>query len=190
MDFSEKIVGYTERLTEQIKKVDVETVNKIIALLLDARDSDKQVFIMGNGGSGASASHIVGDFNKGLSLGKERAKRWRWFSLIDNLPTVLSLANDVDYSDIFVEQLKNFLNEGDIVIALSGSGNSENVLKAVRYAKECGNTTIGMTAFDGGALKNEADVSVHFDINDMQIAEDLHMMLLHLIFSVMYHSDC
>ena len=190
MDFSEKIVGYTERLTEQIKKVDVETVNKIIALLLDARDFDKQVFIMGNGGSGASASHIVGDFNKGLSLGKERAKRWRWFSLIDNLPTVLSLANDVDYSDIFVEQLKNFLNEGDIVIALSGSGNSENVLKAVRYAKECGNTTIGMTAFDGGALKNEADVSVHFDINDMQIAEDLHMMLLHLIFSVMYHSDC
>lgn len=190
MDFSEKIIGYKERLTEQIKTADVETINKIINLLLEARDNDKQVFIMGNGGSGASATHIVGDFNKGLSLGKERAKRWRWFSLVDNFPTVLSLANDVAYADIFVEQLKNFLNEGDIVIALSGSGNSENVIKAIRYAKECGNFTVGMTAYDGGVLKNEADISVHFDVNDMQIAEDVHMMLLHLMFSVMYHSDC
>ena len=189
MDFSEKILGYADRLTKQIEKIDVETVNRILDLLIATRDAGKQLFIMGNGGSGASASHIVGDFNKGLSLGKERAKRWRAISLVDNSPTVLSLANDVDYADIFVEQLKNFLNEGDVVIALSGSGNSENVLRAVRYAKECGNTTIGMTAYSGGKLKAEADISVHFDIDDMQIAEDLHMMLLHLMFSVLYHSD-
>lgn len=190
MDFSKMIADYQQRLTEQINQTDVACVNEAIHLLLQARDADKQVFVMGNGGSGASASHIVGDFNKGLSLGKERARRWRFISLVDNSSTVLSLANDVSYNDIFVEQLKNFLNPGDLVIAISGSGNSENVLRAVRYAKECGNTTIGMTAYDGGKLKQEADIRLHFAINDMQIAEDLHMSLLHLMFSVLYHSNC
>lgn len=190
MDFSSKIVDYTERLTDQIKKTDVETVNRIMNLLLEARDNGKQIFIMGNGGSAASASHIVNDYNKGLSLGKERAKRWRWFCLSDNTPTVLSLANDVEYADIFVEQLKNFLNEDDIVIGLSGSGNSENVLRAIRYANDCGNTTVGMTAFGGGKLKEEAAINIHFDIFDMQIAEDLHMMLLHSMMNIFASTDC
>ena len=190
MDFSAKIVDYTERLTAQIKKTDVDVVNRIMNLLLEARANDKQVFIMGNGGSGASASHIVNDYNKGLSLGKEKEKRWRWFCLSDNTPTVLSLANDVDYSEIFVEQLKNFLNPGDIVIGLSGSGNSENILKGIRYANECGNTTVGMTAYTGGKLKDEAAINVHFEISDMQIAEDLHMMLLHSMMNIFYYSNC
>ena len=190
MDFSEKIVDYTDRLIAQIRKTDIKTVNRMMNLLLEARANDKQVFIMGNGGSGASASHIANDYNKGLSYGKDKGKRWRWFCLSDNAPTVLSLANDVGYSEIFVEQLKNFLNTGDIVIGISGSGNSDNVLKAIQYANECGNTTIGLTAYRGGKLKNEAAISLHFDISDMQIAEDLHMMLLHAMMNVFYSTDC
>ena len=178
---------YKEKLLNEITNLDNEAINKVIDLLLKSRDEDRQVFIMGNGGSGATASHITGDFNKGLSLGQLREKRYKFISLVDNSPTLLSLANDVSYDDIFVEQLKNFINPGDLVIAISGSGNSENVLRAVNYAKEKGNKVIGFTGFDGGKLKQLSDVSVHIPLKDMQVVEDVHMMLGHLIFSVLYH---
>ncbi len=102
--------------------------------------------------------------------------------LNDNLPTLLSLANDVSYEDVFVEPLKNFLNPGDLVIGISGSGNSENVLRAIRYAKAHGNHTVGLVGFDGGALKSLADICLHIDIHNMQVVEDLHMMMGHLFF--------
>ena len=187
--YSNEINCYKEKLIKEISSLDNNTIDKVMNLLLKTRDEGKQVFIMGNGGSGATASHITGDFNKGLSLGKPEGKRYRFISLVDNSPTVLSLANDLSYDDIFVEQLKNFLTPGDIIIAISGSGNSENVLRAVHYAKEKGNTVIGLTGFDGGKLKPLSDVSVHVPLDDMQVVEDVHMMLGHLIFSVLYHGE-
>lgn len=184
--YNEKIINYKKRLIKEVENLDTNVVNQVIELLLKARNEDKQVFIMGNGGSGGTASHIAGDFNKGLSLGKPREKRYKFISLVDNSPTVLSLANDVSYDDIFVEQLKNFLNNGDIVIGISGSGNSENVIRAVEFAKENGNKVIGMTGFSGGKLKDLSDICVHVPLNDMQVVEDIHMMLGHLIFSVLH----
>ncbi len=182
MNYIEKIKNYKESLNEMIAQLDENVINELMNLLTKARDEDKQIFIMGNGGSGATASHFVGDFNKGLSLDMPRDKRYRVISLVDNLPTVLSLANDVSYDDIFVEQLKNFICEGDIVIGISGSGNSENVVRAVKYAKECGNTVVGLTGYSGGKLKELSDLNVHVNIDNMQIVEDLHMVLTHLMF--------
>ena len=187
MDYTAGILGYKEKLKKGLDNIPFPAVNRLIDLLLQARDSGTQIFIMGNGGSGASASHFAGDLNKGLSLHQSVEKRYRCISLVDNFPTILSLANDVSYQDIFLEQLKNFLRPGDLVIALSGSGNSKNVLKAVKYANAMGNTTVGFTGFDGGKLRNLSDLSIHIPIFDMQIAEDMHMMLLHLVFSVLYH---
>ena len=190
VDYKLKIEDYKEKLVNEIRNLDTELINDFINLLVAKRDERKQIFIMGNGGSGATASHIAGDFNKGLSLFKPEDKRYRMVCLTDNIPALLSIANDVSYDDIFVEQIKNFLNDGDILICISGSGNSANVLKAAEYAKGRGNTIVGFTGFDGGKLKAMSDVSIYIPIDDMQITEDIHMMLGHLISSVLYHSDC
>ncbi len=179
----EKIIkDYQNNLIQCISSLDTDAVIKFIHLLEKTRDEDKQIIIMGNGGSGATASHFAGDFNKGLSLGKPREMRYRVISLVDNSPTVLSLANDLSYDDIFVEQMKNFLCDGDLVVAISGSGNSENVMRAVDYAKANNATVVGLTGYDGGKLKKASDVSIHIPIDNMQITEDLHMILTHLIF--------
>lgn len=189
MDYTKRITEYRTMLINTVLKMDVDAINQLLNVLVETRDRDKQIFIMGNGGSGATASHFAGDFNKGLSLGKPIDKRYRVISLVDNSPTVLSLANDVSYDDVFVEQLQNFMRDGDIVIGISGSGNSENVLRAVRYAKECGNTVVGLTGYSGGALKALSDVNVHVPLDNMQITEDLHMVLTHLLFWVLDQSE-
>ncbi|MBQ2704291.1 MAG: SIS domain-containing protein [Clostridia bacterium] len=189
MDYTNLIANYRQQLIDTFLKMDTESINQLMNLLTDARDNDKQIFIMGNGGSGATASHFAGDFNKGLSLGKPLDKRYRVICLVDNSPTLLSLANDVSYDEIFVEQLKNFLRDGDVVIGISGSGNSENVLRAVKYAKDRGNKVVGLTGYNGGTLKNMSDVSVHVPIDNMQITEDLHMVLTHLMFWVFNQSE-
>ena len=144
---------------------DTQVVNSVINLLVKARDEGKQIFIIGNGGSGANASHITGDFNKGLSIGQPKEKRYRFISFTDNMATLTSIANDASYNDVFLEQLKNFMNPEDLLIAISGSGNSENVLRAAAYAKECGNTIISFTGFNGGKLKEMSDVRIHIPIS-------------------------
>lgn len=182
---NDKINRYKDMLIRCIGELDNAEITEFIRLLTKARDEDRQIIIMGNGGSGATASHFAGDFNKGLSLDKPREMRYKVISLVDNSPTVLSLANDVSYNDIFVEQLKNFLNDGDLVIGISGSGNSENVIRAVKYAKSEGATVVGLTGYNGGKLKELSDLNIHINIDNMQITEDLHMMLAHLIFYVL-----
>jgi D-sedoheptulose 7-phosphate isomerase len=134
---------------------------------------------MGNGGSASTASHFACDLNKGVSL--NLANRFRVIPLTDNLPTIMAYANDLSYEEIFIEQLKNFLAPGDLVIGISGSGNSVNVTRAVEYAVSQGNTTIGITGYDGGRLKKIADYSFNAGINDMQISEDLHMITAHIL---------
>lgn len=181
-DFSIDILTYLNRLQETIKRLDKTEINQFINMLLEARDTDKQIFIMGNGGSASTASHFCCDFNKGSSYGF--AKRFKFICLNDNVPGMMAYANDVSYDEIFVEQLKNFFNPGDYVIGISGSGNSKNVLKAIEYANANEGITIGLTGFNGGKLKQICAHSVNMNVDDMQISEDLHMMMDHLSMKV------
>ena len=174
----EYLADYCAGLSKAVESVSRERFEEFIHLLEDAYHHDRQVFFMGNGGSGATASHFICDLNKGVSYG--RSKRFRGNSLNDNLATITAYANDVAYEDVFVEQLKNFLQPGDLVVAISGSGNSRNVLKAVDYANSRGAHTVGLCGFDGGKLAAAARTPVLVPVRDMQKAEDAHMILLHV----------
>ncbi len=175
---------YLNELEDAIRSLAIDKLEKVISLISRAHERGHQIFIMGNGGSGSTASHFACDMNKGISFGLER--RLKVICLNDNMPTILAYANDNSYEDIFVEQLKNFLNTDDIVIGISGSGNSENVLKAVRYANENGAKTIGLTGFDGGKLAKLAQTPIVVSVNDMQKIEDIHLILTHMIMQILY----
>ncbi|HTX72174.1 MAG TPA: SIS domain-containing protein [Rectinemataceae bacterium] len=181
-DFRSDIDAYFDRLKATIDRISRDEINTFMRLLLEALEQGRRIYTMGNGGSAATASHYVADFNKGLSYGK--ARRFRMHCLNDNTATVLAYANDVSYEEVFVEQLRNFLEAGDLVIGISGSGNSRNVLKAIEYANMAGAVTVGLCGYDGGELKRTAKHAVHVPIDDMQITEDLHMVLDHLIYAI------
>lgn len=174
---------YFDKLKNCLDNLDRDEIASFMKIMETAREKQKKVFIFGNGGSAATASHFAGDMNKGVSYGQKL--RYRVIALNDNIPTVMAYANDIDYEDIFVEQLKNFIDEGDIVIGISGSGNSQNVLKAIEYSNSIGNTTIGITGYDGGMLKKISKYSVNANINNMQISEDIHMILTHLLMTLL-----
>lgn len=175
------INGYLDCIKACIDNLDRNEIDNFIKLLLSARDKKKHIFVMGNGGSAATASHFCCDFNKGMSYLKE--DKFRMICLNDNVSTMLAYANDISYDNIFVEQLKNFLDEGDVVIGISGSGNSKNILNAIDYANANGGITVGLTGFNGGILKQIARYSVNTAVDDMQVTEDVHMMICHLIYS-------
>jgi Phosphoheptose isomerase len=181
------IEGYLSVLQKQLRALDREQLANFLDVLARARDQGHRIFVMGNGGSAATASHFVCDFNKGLSY--QRGKKFQFICLNDNIPTVMAYANDVGFEDIFVEQLKNFFSPGDLVIGISGSGNSRNVLKALEYARANGGVTLALVGYDGGALKKIAEHCVHVQINDMQIVEDIHMMLDHMAMRVLGYAD-
>ena len=183
IDYTKQINNYFSRLGKTMDNLDKQEINNFMNVLLKARDEGKHIFIMGNGGSGATASHYCGDFNKGMSY--KQPSKFKLICLNDNAPSLLAYANDISYDDVFVEQLKNFYQKGDLVIGISGSGNSKNVLKAIDYANENGGETIGLTGYDGGELRRKAKHSVHVDIDDMQITEDLHMALCHMMYSIL-----
>lgn len=178
-NFSNEISLYLSRLQNTVSKLDKNEINTFINQLIQARDEGRQIFIMGNGGSAATASHFCCDFNKGCSY-EFNAPRFKFICLNDNVAGMMAYANDVSYDDVFAEQLKNFFNAGDVVIGISGSGNSKNVIKAIEYANANGGVTIGLTGFDGGKLKEICKYSVNMNVDDMQISEDLHMMMNHL----------
>lgn len=168
---------YLAELSDVAATVHSVEFAQLIAVLQTAYQRHSQVFIFGNGGSGSTASHFACDFNKGVSFGKD--KRFRILCLNDNVPTMLAYANDVSYEDVFVEQLRNFLHAEDLVIGISGSGNSRNVLKAVEYAHQVGAATFGICGYGGGRLKQVARQSLVVRSNDMQKVEDLHSIILH-----------
>jgi len=155
-----------------------EQFERVIDAMLDAYYNDKHIFTMGNGGSASTASHWVCDINKGCSLGKE--KKFKMMCLNDSISTMLAYANDLSYEDVFVEQLKNFLVSGDVVIGISGSGNSENVLRAIDYANNNGGTTVGLCGYSGGKLFQMVDIPVLAKVDDMQKVEDIHMIVVHM----------
>lgn len=177
------INDYLTTLQKTIDRLDRKEINQFINLMMQARDEEKNIFIMGNGGSASTASHFCCDFNKGASY-QMPTKRFKFICLNDNVPTMMAYSNDVSYDDIFVEQLKNFFKPKDYVIGISGSGNSKNVIKAIEYANENKGITIGITGYNGGKLKQIAKYSVNMNIDNMQISEDLHMMLDHLTTTV------
>ncbi len=192
VDFSQEVDNYLERLKKTYDAVDRNQINGVISALLQAYESGKTIYIFGNGGSSATASHYVCDFNKGVSIHLD--KKFKFVCLNDNVPIVMAIANDCGFENIFSMQLEEKLEEGDLLFAISGSGNSKNVLKAVEYGRSKGNKVISLTGYDGGKLLPLSDYPIHVNINDMQIAEDVHMMLCHLISStiarMMGHPMC
>jgi D-sedoheptulose 7-phosphate isomerase len=184
MDNQQFARSYLADLQTVLEKFDHAQFDRIVQAIMDAYDSSTRIFIMGNGGSGSTASHMVCDINKGTCFDLE--KKFKMISLSDNIPTMLALANDVAYEAIFVEQLKNFFEPGDLVIGISGSGNSENVLRAIQYARDNQGRTIGISGFSGGKLAGTVDIPFVAPVDDMQKVEDVHVILAHMIMQAVY----
>lgn len=163
-------MNYYDELIETAKKIKQEQLDKVEKAFRDAKLKEKSVYIIGNGGSASTAEHTANDFVKIAGL--------RACSLT-NLAIISAYANDISYEDIFAEQLKILLKPGDIVVAISGSGNSKNIIKALEYAKENKAITIAFLGFDGGKCKEIADYFVHIESNHYGIIEDLHLSLDH-----------
>lgn len=188
MDYRAQISEYLRHEIETLEALDVNAIDQALKLLLETYENGNTVFVFGNGGSSATASHFQNDFNKGVSEHTE--KKFNFLCLNDNVATVMAVANDIGFEEIFRFQLRGHLKEGDVVFAISGSGNSKNVINAVEYAKECGNRVIGLTGFNGGKLRQLSDVSLHVPVNSMQITEDVHMVFDHLMMSIFYRTLC
>ena len=185
MNYTDSIKTYMAREIDIINKLSVEEINEVMNVLEDARKTEKRIFICGNGGSAATASHFCCDFNKGVS--ESQSEKYNFECLSDNVPTMMAVANDIGYEEVFRFPLRNKMKAGDILIGISGSGNSKNVLNAFEYAKEIGGTVIAIVGYDGGKMKKMADHSIHVNINDMQISEDVHMILDHMMMYILSH---
>ena len=178
-DAQKTIHHYLHLVKDTIDKLDQTQIEKAIEAFMRAYHSGSTIYIFGNGGSAATATHATGDFIKGASFGLE--KRFRMISLVDNLPALMAIANDISYDDIFVEQLKNFLQPDDLVIGISGSGNSKNVVKAMEFARSKGVQCIAFCGFKGGAISKIGDIVIHSVAMDMEVAEDIHMIVFNVI---------
>jgi D-sedoheptulose 7-phosphate isomerase len=181
-DIETRSVKYFDGVMATLSKMKTDFPKKaqeIVGELLKARDSGNRIYIMGNGGSASTASHMASDLNKGAN--RKDAHRFKAIALTDNIPAMLAWANDSSYEDVFLEQLINHVEKGDVVIGISGSGNSVNVLKAVEHANRVGAVTIGLTGFDGGALNKICKVSYVVPNNCMQQVEDVHLLIEHMI---------
>jgi D-sedoheptulose 7-phosphate isomerase len=171
--------AYLSRLSRLLQKIDRQQIDDAIGIVASAWESNRQIITLGNGGSSMTALHFINDWNKSIYLATGKPFRGR--TLVDNMGLIMSYANDLSFQDVFVEQLKNVLMQGDLVIALSGSGNSENVLRAVRYANENQAVTLGLCGYRGGKLKELAQHVVWADVDDMQLAEDVHAIFGHIV---------
>jgi len=183
-DYISEINTYLEHEIDTLKALDVNEINAALNLLLETFENGNTVFVFGNWGSSATASHFQNDFNKGVS--EHTKKKFNFQCLNDNVATVMAVANDIGFEEVFRFQLVGHMKPGDVVMAISGSGNSKNVLNAVEYAKSQGAKVIGLTGFGGGKLKELSDVSLHVPVNSMQITEDIHMVFDHLMMSIFY----
>lgn len=174
---------YLQDLIEILQCIDIQVIYDIIGILEKCHNDGAVLYIMGNGGSAATASHMANDFSVGLKL--RDIRNFNVQSLSDNTPVCSAIANDIGYENVFYAQLKHKLKPQDVVIAISCSGNSENIIKASRYAKEVGASLIGMTGFDGGELKALSDVNFHIktDQGEYGLVEDAHMILDHVIYN-------
>ncbi len=171
--------AYLSKLTTLIEAFDRGQADNAVKVIADAWQAGRQIITLGNGGSSLTALHFINDWNKSVFMATGKPFRGR--SLVDNVGLVMSYGNDVSFQDIFVEQIKNILQAGDLVIAISGSGNSDNVIRAVRYANENGGVTLGLCGYSGGMLKGLAQHVVWVNVNDMQLSEDMHAIFGHIV---------
>lgn len=170
---------YKSKLFRSLDTVDLNAVGEAIEILGDARRNNRHIFVCGNGGSASTASHFACDIVKGASFNRE--SRFRIMALTDSLPTITAYSNDVSYECVFAEQLKNFAQPGDVLIAISGSGNSPNVLRAIEYANSIGCKTIALTGRDGGKLGPLAQLEIRVREQHMGRIEDGHMIICHML---------
>lgn len=185
MDFREAIKEYYNREIKVIQNLNLDEINDAMNAICDTYQKEGTIYVCGNGGSAATASHMQNDFNKGISEYVE--KKFNFYCLNDNVATVMAVANDIGYEEIFRFQLLNRIKKNDLFIGISGSGNSNNVLNAAKYAKEQGIPVIGITGYSGGKLREIADYNMHVDEKDMQIAEDVHMTFDHMMMKIFYN---
>lgn len=171
--------SYKDSLLQVIESIDLERVSRAIEWFREARASGQHIFVCGNGGSASTASHFACDMVKGASF--NRSTRFRIMALTDQLPTLTAYANDVSYEAVFVEQLKNFAEPGDLFVGISGSGNSPNVLRTMEHANQACCRTIALTGRDGGKLAPMAKLSIRVPTPHMGRIEDAHMMICHMI---------
>lgn len=172
--------AYFDYLIEVIKKIDTNAVGQFIETILDARAREANIYFIGNGGSAATASHFANDIAIGTN---SYTKPFRALSLTDNQAVITAIANDFGYEDIFLRQLQVLGRKGDVLVAISASGNSPNLVKTMEYAKTAGIKTVAITAFDGGKMKKIADEGIHVitEVKEYGPAEDSHMILDHLV---------
>jgi D-sedoheptulose 7-phosphate isomerase len=170
---------YLARVRDEIAKLDARAIENVSEAIERAYDANRFVFIIGNGGSGANASHLCEDLAKCTLCDFESQKRLKVLSLTDNTAGIMAWANDEGYERIFLEQLKNLASPGDLLIAISGSGNSPNIVRAVEWANEHGMETVGFTGFSGGTLQSINHHNLHVAIDDMGIVESLHQVVFH-----------
>lgn len=180
--------SYFEQLTETAAKLPFAAIDRVADALLRAYEAGRMIYIFGNGGSAALASHFACDLGKGTING--HGKRFHVLALTDNVPLITAWANDSNYENIFAQQLSNFVRQGDIAFAISGSGNSPNVLRALQLARGAGATTIGLTGFQGGMMRELCDQCMIVPSDNMQIIEDLHLCSVHAVFTAIRRRIC
>ena len=171
--------NYLGRLARVIDAIDRDAFDRAIGLVQSAWQDGRQIIVSGNGGSALAAEHYITDWNKGIYMATGRP--FRGVCLSENIGLVSAYANDLAYEDVFVAQLKPVMSPRDLVIGISGSGNSENVLRAIRYANENGGVTLGITGYDGGKLHSLAAHGICAEVNDMQLSEDIHLAFGHMV---------
>lgn len=177
------VESYIRDVQETLRAIPREALWNVIQVLHDARLRGQQVFVMGNGGSAATASHFACDLGKGAQV--NGCPAFRVIPLTDNMAMFSAYANDEGYESVFVRQLEGLMNPGDVVIGISGSGNSRNVLHAIELARDRGAKTVGFVGFDGGKLLPMVDYGVHVGQNCMEQVEDVHVVLAHLVATVL-----
>ena len=171
--------SYIVELKETLNNLSEEMIEKVVDVLHDARLANQQVFILGNGGSASTASHFVCDLGKNTRV--EWTPNFRVIGLTDNMALLSALANDEGYENVFGQQLANYVQPGDVVIGISTSGNSTNVVKAIELANSIAATTIGFTGFSSGELGKLVDINLHVESDSIEHVEDIHLVLEHLI---------
>jgi D-sedoheptulose 7-phosphate isomerase len=176
---------FLERVAQELLRIDPAEVQNLAELMYAVYEKGRFIFVIGNGGSGSNASHLCEDIGKGTlrreDFDDDRKKRVRILSLTDHSPYILAWGNDEGFDRVFVEQLKNLASPGDLLIAISGSGNSPNILRAVAWANEHGLTTFGCTGFSGGKLSRMAQHRLHVPLDDMGIVESIHLTAFHWV---------
>jgi len=177
--------AFLERVGQEMQRIDAAQVKALADVMYECYEKGRMIFLIGNGGSGSNASHFCEDVGKGTILrqdfNNDAKKRVKILSLTDNTPYILAWANDEGFERVFVEQLKNLASPGDLLIAISGSGNSPNILRAVEWANRNGLETFGCTGFSGGKLRGMASLGLHVPLDDMGIVESIHLAAFHWV---------